>query len=298
MNELYKINFPTPGGHVFRQTGRIFELIQNIIKTNVQTKCYEDWTIHLILRVKNATPPGGHVFNKPASRFLARGKCPAPYGHVFKVIKTILQLVQDIFRTNLLTKFHDERKNALRPGGHVFQQTRIILKLTHMSFGTYVLTKFHKDRTIHLTSWVFTRTNAPSHCGHVIQPTGTIFELVQDIFGTNLLFHEDRTINVASRVLKSHLKKMPRPPGGHYFQSTRIIFKLVQYIIGKNLLTKFYNDRTIHVASRVKNAPSLWRQYIIETNRLTKDHEDRTIKYAQRTMHDGRRTKSDNKSSP
>ena len=39
--------------------------------------------------------------------------------------------------------------------------------------------------------------------GHVFQPKGIIFELVQDIIGLNRLtmFHEDRTINVAYRVL-------------------------------------------------------------------------------------------------
>ncbi|KAH3705512.1 hypothetical protein DPMN_080588 [Dreissena polymorpha] len=47
-------------------------------------------------------------------------------------------------------------------------------------------------------------------------------------------------------------------PGGHAFQPTGIIFELVQHIIGINLLTKFHEDRTINVASRVltrKNAP-------------------------------------------
>ncbi|KAH3836139.1 hypothetical protein DPMN_109509 [Dreissena polymorpha] len=50
---------------------------------------------------------------------------------------------------------------------------------------------------------------------HVFQATGTIFKLVQDIIGTNLLkkFHDDRTINVASRVLtrfyNSHKQKCP-----------------------------------------------------------------------------------------
>ncbi|KAH3870281.1 hypothetical protein DPMN_033463 [Dreissena polymorpha] len=54
------------------------------------------------------------------------------------------------------------------------------------------------------------------------------------IIGTNLLtkFHEDRKINVASRV-----KNAPTP-GSHVFQPTDIIFELVQDIIGINLLTK------------------------------------------------------------
>ncbi|KAH3837858.1 hypothetical protein DPMN_111260 [Dreissena polymorpha] len=108
--------------------------------------------------------------------------------------------------------------------------------------------------------------------------------------------------------------------GSHVFQPTDIIFELVQDIIGMNLLTKFYEDRTINVASRVKNAPPLGShvfqanvtifeliQDIIETNLLTKFHEDWTINVAsieanddvaQRTTHDGRWTKGDHKSSP
>ncbi|KAH3771917.1 hypothetical protein DPMN_173246 [Dreissena polymorpha] len=77
-----------------------------------------------------------------------------------------------------------------------------------------------------------------------------------NIIGTNLLtkFHEDRKINVASRVLT---RKNATPPGGHVFQPTGIIFELVQDIIGMNLLTKFNEDQTINVASRVKNASPL-----------------------------------------
>ncbi|KAH3892192.1 hypothetical protein DPMN_016305 [Dreissena polymorpha] len=75
--------------------------------------------------------------------------------------------------------------------------------------------------------------------GHVFQPTGTIFKF------TN--FHDDRKINVVSRVLT---RKNAPPPGGHVFQPTGIIFKHVQDIIGMNLLTKF-QDWTINVAFRV-----------------------------------------------
>ncbi|KAH3786951.1 hypothetical protein DPMN_165069 [Dreissena polymorpha] len=127
---------------------------------------------------------------------------------------------------------------------------------------------------------------------HVFQANIIIFELIQDIIETNLLtkFHEDWTINVASRVLT---RKNAPPPGGHVFQPKGIIFYLFQYIIGMNLLTKFHEDWTISVASRVKNAPPLdshvFRanvtifkliQDIIRTNLLTKFHEDRKINVA------------------
>ncbi|KAH3880491.1 hypothetical protein DPMN_004405 [Dreissena polymorpha] len=63
---------------------------------------------------------------------------------------------------------------------------------------------------------------------------------------TNLLtiFHQDWTIDVASR------EKCPAP-GGHVFKATKTIFKLIQDIIGTNLLTKFHDDREINVTSRV-----------------------------------------------
>ncbi|KAH3857285.1 hypothetical protein DPMN_099891 [Dreissena polymorpha] len=83
--------------------------------------------------------------------------------------------------------------------------------------GTNLLTKFHEDRKINVASRVLTRKNAPPPGSHVFQPTGIIFELIQDIIGMNVLtkFHEDRTVNVASRELTrfyySHKRKLPRP---------------------------------------------------------------------------------------
>ncbi|KAH3748723.1 hypothetical protein DPMN_183173 [Dreissena polymorpha] len=135
-----------------------------------------------------------------------------------------------------------------------------------------------------------------------------------DIMGTHLLtkFHYERILNVASRVFTIRSPEITRyywdkssdkfhedwkinetcpPPGSHVFQPTGIIFELIQDIIGMNLLIKFHEDRTVNVASRVKNAPPLGShvfqaniiifeliQDIIETNLLTKIHEDLTIK--------------------
>ncbi|KAH3880226.1 hypothetical protein DPMN_004136 [Dreissena polymorpha] len=109
----------------------------------------------------------------------------------------------------------------------------------------------------------------------------------------NLLtkFHEERTVNVASRVLTrfnySHIRKNAPPLGSHVFQANIIIFELIQDIIGTNLLTKFYDDRKINVTSRVltkKNAPPPRWPYIIGMNLLTKFHEDRTIYVASRVL--------------
>ncbi|KAH3699217.1 hypothetical protein DPMN_074172 [Dreissena polymorpha] len=244
---LTRKNAPLAGSHVFKPTGIIFELVQDIIGMNLLTKFHEGWKINVASRVltrfyyshlkKNAPPLGSHVFRANITNLLtkfhedwtinvaSREKCPAPGGHVLKATKTIFELIQDIIGTNLLTKFHDNRK-------------------------------------INVTSRVLTRKNAPPPWWpcfstiqrHVFQPSSIILGHVQDIIGINLLteFHEDPTINVASRV-----KNAP-PLGSHVFQAKVTIFKLIQDIIGTNLLTKFHEDRKINVASRVltrKNAP-------------------------------------------
>ncbi|KAH3775881.1 hypothetical protein DPMN_177291 [Dreissena polymorpha] len=54
-------------------------------------------------------------------------------------------------------------------------------------------------------------------------------------------------------------------PGSHVFQPTGIIFELVQDIIRMNLLTKFHEDRTINVASRMKHAPPLY-SHVFQAN--------------------------------
>ncbi|KAH3873030.1 hypothetical protein DPMN_036255 [Dreissena polymorpha] len=120
------------------------------------------------------------------------------------------------------------------------------------NIGTNLLTKFHEDRKINVASRVLTRKNAPPPGSHVFQPTGIIFELVQDIIGMNLLtkFQEDRTINVASRVLTrfcySHIRKNAPPLVSHVFQANVIIFELIQDIIKTNLLTKFHITIYLH----------------------------------------------------
>ncbi|KAH3873857.1 hypothetical protein DPMN_037097 [Dreissena polymorpha] len=217
-----------------------------------------------------------------ASSILISKNAPSPGGNVLKATKTIFKLIQDIIGTNLLTKFHKDRKinvtsrakNAPPPGGHVFTPTSIIIELIKDIIGINLVTKFHSDRTINVASRVLTRfyyshirknapplgshvfqanltwKNGPPPGGHVFQPSRIIFDLVQDIIGMNLL-----------------TKKNAPPPGGHVFKATKTIFELIQDIIGKNLLTKFYyshinknapppgghfhDDWTINVASTV-----------------------------------------------
>ncbi|KAH3788922.1 hypothetical protein DPMN_167086 [Dreissena polymorpha] len=296
---LTRKNASPPGGQVFKATKTIFELIQDIIGTNLLTKLHDDRKINVTSRVPR--PRGVHVFQPTGIIFelvqdiigmnlLAEFYEDRTIMWPLESNVTIFELIQDIIDTNLLTRFHQDwtinmasrpyMEKCPAPGGHVFQSTGIIFELIQDIIGMNLLTKFHENWTTNVASRVLTRfyyshirKNAPPLGSHVFQAKVTIFELIQDISGTSLLtkFHDDRKINVASRVLTriyySHIRKNAPPPGGHVFQPTGIIFELVQDIIGMNLLTKFYVYQTINVAFRVltifynshirKNAPLL-----------------------------------------
>ncbi|KAH3898178.1 hypothetical protein DPMN_022397 [Dreissena polymorpha] len=175
------------GSHVFHANVNIFELIQDINKTNLLTIFHEDWTINVASRPYI-------IIKKPYKE-----KCPTPWQPKL----TIFELIQDIIGSNLLSKCHEDRKrnvasrvltrkNAPPPGGHVFQPTGIIFKLVQDIKGGHLLTLFHEDQTINVASRVLTRKNAPPLGSYVFQANVTIFELIQDIIETNFLtkFHE------------------------------------------------------------------------------------------------------------
>ncbi|KAH3845361.1 hypothetical protein DPMN_087641 [Dreissena polymorpha] len=158
---------------------------------------------------------------------------------------------------NVLTKFHED---------WTVNVAYSVKNAPPLGSDTNLPTKFHEDLTMN----VALREKCPAPGGHVLKATKTIFELIQDIIGTNLLtsrvltrknapppwwpyiigmillteFHEDWTINVASRV-----KNAP-PVGSNVFQANVIIFEQFQDINKTNLLTKFHEDWTINVASR------------------------------------------------
>ncbi|KAH3729004.1 hypothetical protein DPMN_054967 [Dreissena polymorpha] len=113
---LTRKNAPPPGSHVFQPTGINLKLTQDIIGMNLLTKFHEDRTVNVASIVKNVPPLGSHInlltkFHEVWTiHVVSTGKCPAPGGHVLKATKTIIKLIQDIVGTNLLTKFHDDRK--------------------------------------------------------------------------------------------------------------------------------------------------------------------------------------------
>ncbi|KAH3868428.1 hypothetical protein DPMN_031575 [Dreissena polymorpha] len=270
-----------------------------IIETNLLTKFHEDWTINVA----------------------SREKFPAPGGHAFKATKTIFELIQDIIWTNLQTKFHDDRKinvtSRVLTSGHAFLPIRTIFEHNCHIQKTLVLTKFHEHWTKNVTSRVFPcfyyihiEKTAPPHGGHVFSPFWTFFELVQEINKTNVLtnVHDDWAKIVTSR---EFTRKTAPPTGGHVFQHTGTTFELNKDIIkthiltnfelgrdfiGAKLLTKFHEDGTRNVASRVFTSKCLRTdgyttdkdrafkvqgtglfcaaQDIIRTNVLTQFHEE------------------------
>ncbi|KAH3866007.1 hypothetical protein DPMN_029057 [Dreissena polymorpha] len=103
------------------------------------------------------------------------------------------------------------------------------------------------------------------------QPTGVILKLVKDIIGLNLLtkFHEDRTMNVASKVLTrfyySNIKINAPSFGSHVFQANT------------NLPTKFHGDWTINAASRVSTMQMLTLYNAGRTKVITKAHHEHIV---------------------
>ncbi|KAH3897900.1 hypothetical protein DPMN_022096 [Dreissena polymorpha] len=97
---------PPTGGHVFQQTGTIFQLNQDIIKTNILTnfKLDRDFIVTNPLtkfhedRLRNVA---SRVFTNKSKNVMPTG------GHGFQATETIFKLVQDIIGKNILNKLHD-----------------------------------------------------------------------------------------------------------------------------------------------------------------------------------------------
>ncbi|KAH3881493.1 hypothetical protein DPMN_005419 [Dreissena polymorpha] len=206
---LTRIKSPPSGSHVLEQTGTISKLFQDIVKTNLLTKFHDDWSMNVTFRVLTSFY----------------------YSHIKK------NAPPNMIGTNLLTK-----KNAPPPCHNVFQATGSNFLLVKNIIGKNLLTKFHDDPTINVASRVLLRKNSPP-CGHVFQQIRTIFEVIQNIIGTNVhtKFHEDWTINITFRVLtsfnSSHIRKNAPPlaamkndppTSGHVFQATETIFKQIK----------------------------------------------------------------------
>ncbi|KAH3715058.1 hypothetical protein DPMN_057762 [Dreissena polymorpha] len=242
---------PSTGGHVFQRIETTFKLNQDIIKTNILTnfeigrdfigtklltKFHEDGT-------RNQMLTDGRTYDgqRPVTKAQLSNQFAHMRGFHDDWAKNVTSRVKlptiNYFQTQLSyqgNKFSDQiscnwaknvtsrRKNAPPTGGHVFSLIPTIFKLVRDINKSNVLTNFHDDWAKIVTSRVLTRKTAPPTGGHVFQRTGTTFELNQHIIKTNILtnfeldrdfmgtklltkFHEDQTINVASRVFTNQM---------------------------------------------------------------------------------------------
>ncbi|KAH3873997.1 hypothetical protein DPMN_037238 [Dreissena polymorpha] len=257
----------------------IFQLVREINKTNVLSKFHDDKAKNVtsISNKKNCpTPPGSHFHDDWAKKVTSRV-------HFIQLTVTIFEVNSHIKETNVLTKFNENwvknvtsRQAAtmcVSPICAIFQLVREINK-------TNVLSKFHDDKAKNVTS-ISNKKNCPTPPGshfhddwakkvtsrvHFIQLTVTIFEVNSHIKETNVLtkFNENWVKNVTSRVFTcfyyKHIETNAPPTGGHEncpahwrpcFLTDWNHFELNQDFIGKKLLTKFHEDRTKNVTSRV-----------------------------------------------
>ncbi|KAH3843326.1 hypothetical protein DPMN_116840 [Dreissena polymorpha] len=185
----------------------IFELVQDINKTNVLSNFHDDWAKIVTSSVKTAPPTGGHFFQRT---------------------RTTFELNQHIIKTNILTNdlFHGNRtkkvasrvftkKSAPPTGGHVFQRTRSTFELNQHIIGTKLLTKFYEDRKRNVPSSVYERMltdewtdGRRTKTGHKSSPEQSVFTCFHYI----------------------HIEKNVPPTGGHVFSPIWIIFELVRDI--------------------------------------------------------------------
>ncbi|KAH3719713.1 hypothetical protein DPMN_062580 [Dreissena polymorpha] len=88
---------PPPGGHVFSPIWTIFELVQEINKTNVLTNFHDDWAKIVTSRVftRKTAPPTGTSFELNQDIIKTN-------------ILTNFELGRDFIGAKLLTKFHED----------------------------------------------------------------------------------------------------------------------------------------------------------------------------------------------
>ncbi|KAH3880360.1 hypothetical protein DPMN_004274 [Dreissena polymorpha] len=127
-NKHIEKTVPPPGGHVFSPIWTIFELVRDINETNVLTKFHDDWAKIVTSRVNTALPPGGHLDEDWAS-------------NVASTVFISFELSRGINRTNVLTKFHEDRTIIVASG--LF--TRQMLTTDD---GQKAITKAHHEHAV------------------------------------------------------------------------------------------------------------------------------------------------------
>ncbi|KAH3876340.1 hypothetical protein DPMN_000180 [Dreissena polymorpha] len=144
----------------------------------------------------------------------------------------------------------------LLPGGHVFLPIQTIFELNFRIQETNVLTEFYEDWGKNVSSRLFI-------CFHYVS-----------IVKTSPNPWRPYIYKIDAKNVTSREKMTPPPLVAMFFLPIRTIFELNRHIQKTPVLTKFHEDWTKNMTSRVKNCPALWRPYINKTNVLTKFHDD------------------------
>ncbi|KAH3874831.1 hypothetical protein DPMN_038084 [Dreissena polymorpha] len=290
-------NAQPTGGHVFSPIWTIFELVRHINKTNSKIVKSRVFTR------KTAPPTGCHVFQRTGTTFELNQHLDR---HLDKFIfeqVTYFERDRDIIGTNLLTKFHEDRK--INVAFRVFTNKCGRTDDGRTDDGQRPVTKTHLRKT------------APFPWQPCFSTDWSLFQTLLTYLGKKVLTkcHDNWAQNVTSRVLTCfhyiHIEKNSPPTGGNVFSPIWTIFELVREVNKTNVLTNFYDNWAKILTSRVftrKTAPLTGghvfqrtvttfelNQHIIKTNiltnfeldrdftgtkLLTKFHEDRTINVA------------------
>ncbi|KAH3887441.1 hypothetical protein DPMN_011458 [Dreissena polymorpha] len=251
---------------------------------------------HYIHIKKTAPLPGAHAFPliTAVSKLvrdihITNEKDPAPGGHVFFYRSKPFPNSNCGLDTNVLTKFHEHRATE-------FNKTRVLTRFYYSRIGKNAPPNWKPY--IILEAIVLTRKNSPplfhddrkinvtSRVGHVFLPIRTIFELNLTKFNEDRMKFWDRPKNdgVFPCFHYIHIEKTAPPSGGHVFSPIWTIFLLVRDINETNVLTKFHDNWAKIVTSRVSTRNTAPPPSINGTNVLTKFHEDQTINVASRVV--------------
>ncbi|KAH3888457.1 hypothetical protein DPMN_012492 [Dreissena polymorpha] len=152
-------NAQPTGSHVFKPTITVFELIQDIIGTNLLAKFHDDPTINVASKSVNK-----ENFTSPCWSYIIGTNLLIKF-HDDRIINEV---------SRVLTRFYYSHKARNSPPFccHVFQPTRIIFKLIQDIIGTNLLIKFHEDLTINVASKSVNKVYY-SHIRKNAQPPGS-----------------------------------------------------------------------------------------------------------------------------
>ncbi|KAH3782148.1 hypothetical protein DPMN_160059 [Dreissena polymorpha] len=300
-------NAQPTGGHVFQATGTIFELVQNIIGTNLLKKFHDERTINTASRVltRPTRIPTPHVGNGAIHKVqyqLEVNRCrndewPMWAGHP-RIDRIVIRIVQYQLEVNrcknvdiivkgnfvLVLPIWAGRPRIDRIVIREVQYQLVVNRVgrlrvgngaMHIEIDRIVIRKFQYQFELNRCrneeiiekgnfGWVWSMWAGRPRIDRIV------IREAQYQFEVNRCRNEEEKCHVLLAAI--------------FFSPTGTIFELIQDIIRTNHLTKFHDDRTINLASRVltkKNAPP---PDIIRKNLQTKFHEDRKINVASRVL--------------